>query len=126
MKDIIAEAHSKRFKIPEDDQKKSAILISDSWFEELKKHPYYSSKNKLITYIEKPGTGVFLLKESAKLYKVQKNRTVHSLSKRLAPEEHKMDGVSEARPTVEKRMKGIDCKTIVVTDGLAQIVQKKQ
>ncbi len=42
--EIIKDAHDKRFKIPEDNEKKDAILISDAWLEELTKHPYYSSK----------------------------------------------------------------------------------
>jgi hypothetical protein len=42
--EIIKEAHEKRFKIPEDNANKDAILISESWMEELTKHPYYSSK----------------------------------------------------------------------------------
>ncbi len=42
--EIIKEAHEKRFKLPEDNQNKDAILISESWMEELTKHPYYSSK----------------------------------------------------------------------------------
>jgi hypothetical protein len=42
--EIIKEAHEKRFKVPEDNANKDAILISDSWMEELTKHPYYSSK----------------------------------------------------------------------------------
>ena len=42
--EIIKEAHEKRFKIPDDNHNKDAILISDTWMEELTKHPYYSSK----------------------------------------------------------------------------------
>ena len=44
MKTIVEEAHKKRFKIEDEDPKKKAILISDSWMAELQKHPYYSSK----------------------------------------------------------------------------------
>jgi hypothetical protein len=44
LSDIIKDAHNKRFKIPEDNANKDAILISDAWLEELNKHPYYSSK----------------------------------------------------------------------------------
>lgn len=40
--------------------------------------------------IEKPGTGIFLMKEHAKLVKVQKNRTSFSLSKRLGAEDAPM------------------------------------
>lgn len=41
--DVIQEAHSKRFKLPDDDPKRDSILISDRWMQELTKHPYYSS-----------------------------------------------------------------------------------
>jgi hypothetical protein len=44
MKDIIADASKKRFKIEDDDPKKSGILITESWLQELTKHPYHSSK----------------------------------------------------------------------------------
>lgn len=118
MKDVIAFAHEKRFKVPEEDQKKSAILISDSWFAELQKHPYYSRKNSSLIVIGKPGTGVFLLKESAKLYKAQKNRSSFALAKRMASEDHKMDGASENRGAGEKRMKGPDGKPVSIPDGL--------
>jgi hypothetical protein len=53
------------------------------------KHPYHSSKNITLDFVEKPGTGIFLMKESAKLYKQQKQRTSFKLSKRLHPEEEK-------------------------------------
>jgi hypothetical protein len=51
MTEIIKEAHEKRFKIPEDNQNKDAILVADSWMEELTKHPYYSSKPQLANMI---------------------------------------------------------------------------
>jgi hypothetical protein len=44
MKDIITDAHKKRFKADEDEPKKKAIAISDAWLEELLKHPYHSRK----------------------------------------------------------------------------------
>jgi len=37
--------------------------------QELTKHPYYSSKTIRVIFVEKPGTGIFLMKEHAKLYK---------------------------------------------------------
>ena len=67
MKTIVEEAHKKRFKIEDEDPKKKAILISDSWMAELQKHPYYSSKLYPLMPVEKPGTGIFLMKEHAKL-----------------------------------------------------------
>ena len=83
MKDIIADASQKKFKITDDDPKKSGILISETWMQELMKHPYHSSKLWLLTAIGKPGTGIFLMKERAKLYKVHKGRTMHNLLKKL-------------------------------------------
>jgi hypothetical protein len=44
MVDIIKQAHDNRFKLPEDDPKKKGIVISEAWLQELKKHPYFSSK----------------------------------------------------------------------------------
>ena len=44
MADIIEEAHKRRFKPSEEEEKKDSILISENWFKELQKHPYYSSK----------------------------------------------------------------------------------
>jgi hypothetical protein len=53
MLDIIAGAHSKRYKIPEDGEKKEAIVLTDTWFEELTKHPYFSSKTLCLTLFRK-------------------------------------------------------------------------
>jgi hypothetical protein len=66
MKDIIQAASSKRFKVGEDDPKKQGIAISDSWFQDLMKHPYHSSKQYVINHVEKTGTGIFMMKEHAK------------------------------------------------------------
>jgi hypothetical protein len=43
MSDVIEEAQKKRFKISDDDPKKQGIVLSDTWLEELMKHPYHSS-----------------------------------------------------------------------------------
>jgi hypothetical protein len=43
LKEIIKGAHEKRYKTPDDSSTRSSILITDSWLEELKKHPYISS-----------------------------------------------------------------------------------
>lgn len=95
MQEIIENAQKKRFNITDDDPKKQGILITDSWMQELMKHPYHSSKLYILTFIEKPGTGIFLMKENAKLYKAQKDRTVHTLSKRIGMEEVKGDSIND-------------------------------
>ena len=83
MKDIIAEAHKQRYTVADDDFKKQGIAISESWLAELEKHPYHSSKISCVTIIEKPGTGIFLMKESSKLYRPHKEREKRKLTKRL-------------------------------------------
>ena len=89
MQDIISEAQKKRFKITDEDPKKSGIAITEGWFQELMKHPYHSSKKLIVDLLEKPGTGIFLMKEKAKLVRDQKQRTTFALAKRLQPEEEK-------------------------------------
>jgi len=69
--------------VSEDDPKKQGIAITDGWFEELTKHPYHSSKQHDVDHVEKPGTGIFLMKESSKLYRPQKEREKIELKKRL-------------------------------------------
>ena len=83
MKDIIAEAHKSRYTVADDDPKKQGIAISESWLAELEKHPYHSSKISNLTLIEKPGTGIFLMKESSKVYRPHKEREKRKLTKRL-------------------------------------------
>ena len=50
---------------------------------ELQKHPYNSSKHSMLTLIGKPGTAIFLMKESSKLYRLHKEREQRKLIKRL-------------------------------------------
>jgi hypothetical protein len=67
MKDIIAGAHKARYTVAEEDTKMQAISISEAWMADQQKHPYHSSKFLLLILVEKPGTGIFLMKKSAKL-----------------------------------------------------------
>jgi hypothetical protein len=84
----IAGAHKVRYIVAEDDTKKQAISISEAWMAELQKHPYHSSKFLLLILVDKPGTGSFLMKESAKMHRPQKDREKKKLDKRLwAPSE---------------------------------------
>ena len=87
----------------EEDTKKQAILISDTWLQELTKHPYHSSKIVSIIVIEKPGTGIFLMKESAKLHKEQKQRKTFTVSKRLWSEVAKDEAQASDSKGVDKR-----------------------
>jgi len=105
MKDIIAEANKKRFKAEGDGDKKAAISLSDAWLDELLKHPYHSRKHLELTPIGKPGTGVYLLRESAKVTKQIKDRKMFKLSKRLGAEEQKDDGNLMGPGGADKRKK---------------------
>ena len=91
MKDVIQDANNKLFKVASDGDKKDAIRLSDAWLEELLKHPYHSRKLFQLIKIGKPGTGVYLLRESAKVSKEIKERKMFKLSKRLGSEEEKED-----------------------------------
>jgi hypothetical protein len=42
---VVKDAQSKRFKADEGEKKKHSILLTESWLEELKKYPYFSSKH---------------------------------------------------------------------------------
>lgn len=89
MKDIIEEANKKRFKADQTEGKKEAIAISDAWLDLLLKHPYHSRKVFLLTCIGKPGTGVYLLRESAKVTKEIKDRKMFKVAKRLGGPDEK-------------------------------------
>jgi hypothetical protein len=72
MKDISAEAQKARYTVEEGASGEKGIAISEAWMVELQKHPYHSSKYYRLTFIEKPGTGIYLIKESSKLYRTTK------------------------------------------------------
>jgi hypothetical protein len=99
--------------VDEEDTKKQAILISDTWLQELTKHPYHSSKLSFIIVIEKPGTGIFLMKESAKLHKEQKQRKTFTVSKRLWSEVGKDEGKASESSALDKRIPKISVIRIV-------------
>jgi hypothetical protein len=87
------------------------------------KHPYHSSKRHVVDYVEKPGTGIFLMKEHAKLYKAQKKRTVHTLSKRLQQEEEKDGDLMQDAGGAEKKKKLADGTAMVITNPPQQMMQ---
>jgi hypothetical protein len=123
MTDIIQAASNKRFKVSDDDPKRQGIAITDGWFQELMKHPYHSSKQPALNLVEKPGTGIFLMKESAKLYKQQRKRTSHALSKRLQQEEVKDGELMQDDEEAEKKRKLADGSAMVVTKPPQQMMQ---
>jgi hypothetical protein len=94
MKDIIAEAQKARYTVEEGASGDKGIAISDAWIAELQKHPYHSSNYFRLTFIEKPGTCIFLMKESSKLYRPHKEREQRKLAKRLGGPS---DGSSDSR-----------------------------
>ena len=123
MTDIIHDASSKRFKVSDDDPIRQGIAITDGCFQELTNHPYHSSKHHVINLVEKPGTGFFLMKEHAKLYKAQRQRTVHTLSKRLQHEEMKDVELMRDDRGADKKKKLGDGTAITITNPLQQKMQ---
>jgi len=83
MRDIIAAAQKARFTVEEGASGEKGIAISEAWMAELQKHPYHSSKLLLLILVGKAGTGIFLMKESSKLYRPHKEREQRQLAKRL-------------------------------------------
>ena len=114
MADIIAEAQSKRFKIQDEDQGQEGILVTESWMQELQNNPYHSSKSLYLILVENAGTGIFLMKEKAKLVKQQRERKVHQIGKRLHPEEAKGDDMQDDVNEAEKKKK--------LGNGQAQVI----
>ena len=87
-----------------DDERKQGILITDTWFAELTKHPYYSSKTSALIHPEKPGTGIFLMKERAKLVKLPKKRLSHQLSKKITDPAYAGEERKQSEPNPDKRL----------------------
>ena len=77
----------------------------------------------LINLVEKPGTGIFLMKESAKLYKQQRKRISHDLSKRLQQEEVKEGEPMQDDGCAEKKRRLADGSAMAVTNPPQQMMQ---
>jgi hypothetical protein len=72
LKLIIKEAEQKRYSGSEEKSQKDTIMITDQWLHELNKYPFISSKLWLLTFIEKPGKAIHLIKERSKLVRSKK------------------------------------------------------
>ena len=57
-----------------------------------------------------------MMKERAKLYKSQKNRTVHTLAKRLQAEEEKEGELSSSMGGADKKKKMNDGSAMVISN----------
>jgi hypothetical protein len=124
MKDIIASANEKRFKADSEGERKEAIRLSDTWLDELLKHPYHSSKLILLTCIEKPGTGVYLLRESAKVTKQMTGRKKFALSKRMHAELEREDVVMAPASSSNKQRRGADGRALPAGPGGAGAISQ--
>lgn len=124
MRDIIAAANEKRFKANPEGERKEAIRLSDAWLDELLKHPYHSSKLFLLIRVEKPGTGVYLLRESAKVSKQITQRMKFPLAKRMHSELEGGDVVMASAATSLKQKRGADGKAIPVPSGGAGMMSQ--
>ena len=63
------------------------------------------------------------MKENAKLYKVQRQRTVHTLSKRLQHDEVKDDELMRDDRGADKRKKLGDGTAMTITNPIQQMMQ---
>ena len=62
------------------------------------------------------------MKERAKLYKAQKQRTVHALAKRLQPEEEKEGEAQLLDGGADKKKKMADGSAMVIEPGQRQMM----
>lgn len=122
LEQIIKEAHENRFKLGEKDDSKAGILITEEWLKELNKYPFHSSKCLQLICVEKPGTGIFLMRERAKLVKSQKDRKKFTLSKRLGSDEIEDDEQMADGIQNRKRKKVADGPPM---SGSQQMMQSK-
>lgn len=58
----------------------------------------------MIVIIGKAGTGIFLIKENAKLYKVKSKRKTHEISKRLGQAGAKPEEAKQSSSAQDKRL----------------------
>jgi hypothetical protein len=73
--------------------------------QELKKHPYYSSKLfETNGNLESKGTGIFMMKECAKVHRAHKERKQHHLAKRLASQIDNLEESKSNRQEPDKRL----------------------
>jgi len=83
-------------------------MISDQWLEDLMKHPFISSKIKMLTFLGKPGTGIYLIKERSKLVRSRKSQQKHELSQRLGDQIPLGEEIKEDKDEINKRRKMMD------------------
>jgi hypothetical protein len=84
MKKIITEAHEQRFKDVQEEEKKDTIMITNKWYEELKKYPFVSSKYIVVDFVESNGKAIFLMKQRSKVFKAKKQSKVREVKTRLS------------------------------------------
>lgn len=58
-------------------------MITDDWYKKLNASKFHSSKYCVFIVLGKPGTGIFLMKERAKLVKAEQKRKTHTIAKKL-------------------------------------------
>jgi hypothetical protein len=113
LKQIIDDAHKNRYESGTQDQEKNYIMVKDEWFDELTKHPFLSSKMMLLTFIEKPGKAIFLLKERTKLVRARREVKRFDLSKRLSDDQVFDADMNENYLMPQKRKKLIDTRSSI-------------
>ncbi len=83
-------------------------MLTDQWLQELNKYPFISSKHLLLTFIEKPGKAIYLIKERSKLLRSKKSSTKHEVSVRLDGARVEDEEMKDSSGNVTKRLKVTD------------------
>ena len=88
----------------EDKEANSTIMIKSEWLDELNKYPYISRKWFMDWHgIGKPGKGIYLIKERAKLVKHRKKPMQHEVNVRMSTGLSKTDEMEIQHILPQKR-----------------------
>ena len=64
------------------------IMISDDWLEELRKYPFISSKTGVLTFLEKHGKGIYLMKSKSKTIRKERQQKFYPIGVKLTSSQH--------------------------------------
>lgn len=63
-------------------------MMTEDWLDELMKHPFISSKIFQITYTEKHGKGIFLMKSKSKTIRKERQQKSYQIGVKLTHQSH--------------------------------------
>ena len=59
-------------------------MASDEWIHELTSHSYISSKIICLTFLEKPGKAIYLMKQRSRLIRAKRDSKKYPVTRRIS------------------------------------------